>query len=72
MRIEVGDNLIIQCPEINFAFRKAKTCFTCDHYNGLSGATVNGEVMEGETAEDFLIMCGRPISRHMQIVEIES
>ena len=71
MKITVGDNLIMQCPAKSFAFTRAKACFKCDHYNGLSGAKLLDGVMEGSEAKDFLIMCGYPIGRHMQIIEIE-
>ena len=64
-RIKLSDNILIPCPERGFAMRKAKFCFTCDHYRGIMKATERGEFVKGNEAEGFQIICGRPITRKL-------
>ena len=65
MEIEFSDNVLIPCPEKGFAMRKAKMCFSCQYYNGIMRATERGEPVEGNEADDFQIICGRPITRKL-------
>jgi len=63
--IELTDNILIQCPEKGFNFRMIKHCLNCEHYLGLMKATVNDEPIKGNEADDFQVLCGRPITRKL-------
>lgn len=63
--IELNDNILIQCPERGFNFRMVKHCLTCEYYRGLARATINGEPIEGNEADDFQVICQRPITRKL-------
>jgi len=63
--IKLSDSVLIHCPEKGFAMRRAALCFMCQYYNGIMKATERGEYIEGNEAEDFQIICGRPITRKL-------
>jgi len=65
MNIELNDNILVQCPEINFNLRKASKCLLCTHYIGLEKATVGGIDVDANQADDFQVICGRPITRKL-------
>lgn len=66
--IELSDDVLVQCPEKGFQFRKVKYCLECKHYQGIGRATQNGVPIKGNTADTCQIICGRPITR--KLVEI--
>lgn len=60
-------NIVIPCPLMGFAMRKAEKCLNCPEYMGMAQATVNGEAIESEKPEEALqVICGKPITRRMQ------
>lgn len=65
MEIELDDTVLVQCPEKGFNFRMIKHCLNCEHYQGLVQATVNGEQIESDNANDYQVICGRPITRKL-------
>ena len=65
MEIELNDNILVQCPERGFNFRMVKHCLNCEHYGGLMKATQGGEPIEGNEADDFQVICQRPITRKL-------
>lgn len=68
--VELKDNVLVQCPERSFNFRMVKHCLKCEFYNGLQRATVGNEPIKGNEANDFQVICVRPITRKLtQIVE---
>lgn len=69
--IELGNNIVIPCPEKGFDLRLVKHCLVCPHYQGLAQATERGEAIEGDAADDYLIICGRPITRRMKKIEVD-
>jgi hypothetical protein len=69
MEIELNDNILIQCPEREFAFRKAKFCFLCPHYKGIARATENGKPIEGDNPDLMQVVCGRPVTRKLMKLE---
>lgn len=69
MEIKLDDTVLIQCPEKGFNFRMVKYCLSCEHYNGLARATINGEAIESEDPNDFQVICGRPITRKLMKIE---
>ena len=56
---------LIHCPDKGFVLRKASNCFACQFYEGILKATERGEYVKGNEADDFQILCGRPISRKL-------
>lgn len=69
--IKLPDNILVTCPERGFALRRAKMCFICKHYKGIAKATVGGEYIKGNEANDFQILCGRPITRKLVKIEVD-
>lgn len=68
--ISLSDDIVVQCPEKEFNFRKVRHCLNCEHYKGVFKATVDGELIKGNEADDFQIICVRPITRKlMKIVD---
>jgi len=65
MEIELTDNILIQCPEKGFNFRMIKYCLNCEYYQGLMNATINHKPIKGDEADDFQVLCGRPITRKL-------
>jgi hypothetical protein len=65
MEIQLNDNILIQCPEKGFDFRMVKFCLKCQYYQGLARATQNGEPIEGDEADNFQVICQRPITRKL-------
>ena len=66
MSIKIDDSVVIPCPLVGFSLRLAKHCITCNHYQGMAQATSGGKPMEGETADNYMVICGKPITRRMQ------
>lgn len=62
-------NAVVPCPVVRFALRKVQACLECPHYGGISQASVNGELIQGEEVDIYQIICGKPITRRMQKVE---
>lgn len=58
-------NILIHCPKKSFDLRKANKCFICGHYLGIIKATERGEYVKGNEADDFQVLCGRPITRKL-------
>ena len=71
MSVKLSSNVVIPCPLKGFALRRAVKCLGCEHYQGLAQATANGEVIEGDDADKYLVICGKPITRRMQIIEVD-
>jgi hypothetical protein len=70
MSIEIGRDVVIPCPLVGFSLRHAINCLKCEHYQGMAQATINGEPIEGDDIDNFMVICGKPITRRMQkIVE---
>lgn len=69
--IKLPDNILVQCPDRSFAHRRAKMCVICKHYKGILKATVGGELIKGNEANDFQIVCGRPITRKLVKIEVD-
>ncbi len=63
--------VLVPCPDRGFSLRKATVCFRCEHYTGILKATERGEYLSGNEAEDYQILCGRPISRKLIKIEID-
>lgn len=66
--ITLNDSVFVQCPERGFNFRKIRHCMNCEYYDGLSQATVNGEPIESDDANDYQVICRRPITRKLMAV----
>lgn len=70
MEVELSENTVIPCPLFRFALRRVKHCLDCEHYKGLTAATVNGVPIEGTDSQRHQVICGKPITRSLQeIVE---
>ncbi len=63
--VELTENVLVPCPERGFAYRKVKNCLDCQHYKGIINATCSGKQIEGDEADVYQIVCGRPISRKL-------
>ncbi len=66
MSVKIGNNVVIPCPLVGFSLRLAKHCISCEHYKGMAQATSGGVPIEGEVAENYMVICGKPITRRMQ------
>lgn len=67
--MNIKDNVLIQCPERRFNLRKVKYCFDCEHYGGMNDPKVNGELIENATADQYQVICMRPITRKLTVIE---
>jgi hypothetical protein len=65
MNVKLSNNVLVQCPEKGFSFRRVKHCASCEHFRGMSQATVNGEPIESGDVDDYQVICGRPITRRL-------
>lgn len=63
--IKLSDNVLIPCPEKGFGLRKVKNCYLCEYYKGMMKATVNDIPVETNNADDYQVICGRPITRKL-------
>lgn len=63
--IRLSNNILVHCPERGFVMRKVLNCLGCDYYKGLKRATQGGEPIQGNEANDFQVICARPISRKL-------
>jgi len=71
MEIQLPDNVVIQCPLVSFAFRKVASCAACQHFKGLSQATVDGRPIDSGNVDDYQVICGKPITRRLQQIIVE-
>lgn len=67
--IKLSSDIVVPCPLVNFALRRVHSCLTCNHYKGINQATQNGEPIEGNEADIYQIVCGKPITRRLQRIE---
>ena len=67
--VKLSGNTVIPCPLRGFALRRARKCLECEHYSGLARATSGGAEIEGSDADKFMVICSKPITRRMQIIE---
>ena len=58
-------DILIPCPDRDFALRKASICFECKFYNGITRATERGKPIPGNQTNFYQIICARPISRKL-------
>ena len=63
--VNLSENVLVPCPEREFAYRKVRFCLECEHYQGIAHASHNGEPLEGDEADVYQIICGRPITRKL-------
>jgi hypothetical protein len=63
--MNLPDNMLIPCPEINFNLRSIKICFNCNHYGSLSKPIVNGKQIEDCRPEEIQVICKRPVTRKL-------
>ena len=64
--IKINENVIVPCPKINFALRKAIKCLACEHYLGLTGDLENAT-----SADQLQVICGLPITRRLGVISEE-
>ena len=63
MDIKLSSNTLVNCPEKGFALRRVVKCLQCKYYMGLQKAQERGKEIEGNDADFFHVICGRPITR---------
>jgi len=63
--IEIDNSIVIPCPLVRFALRRASHCPSCEHYRGLAQATQSGAPVEYM----YHVICARPITRRLQRIE---
>lgn len=67
--IEMKDNVLVQCPDRRFNLRKVRYCLDCEHYGGMNTPNINGVQIEHATADQYQVICNRPITRKLTVIE---